>query len=255
MEAYSSFQAEYGKEVPYFDLSKERPRIPADVKTIVTFGNRAAGHHYPPGADLVYALAPGFLIDRSTRTGKSVKVSMRPAPARLLAKLLEIQPTLKRLRIFMASPGYKAFVLDYGKAGAALEMDVSVVEVRRMEQLPGLLRDTIGQADAFWLPPDPLIVSPESLMIFREFSWANHIPMYAATKGLTREGACASLGVSFAQSGFTAAVAAKALKEGEVLPSIIFPEKTELTLNASAARQCGITFTEELLRQAAYLFP
>lgn len=155
----------------------------------------------------------------------------------------------------MASAGYDTFADNYGAAGAQLGLEVSVVKVERLAQLPGVLRGALGNIDAFWLPPDPMILSPESLMIFREFSWANHVPMYASTKGLTREGACASLGVSFADSGLAAAAAVKALRRGEELPPVIFPDQTELTLNASAARQCGVKFSPELLKQAAYLFP
>lgn len=255
MEAFSAFQAQYGTEVPHFNLSEETPRIPEGVKTIVTFGTKAAGYHYPPGADLVYALSPGFFLDPGARTGRTVKISMRPSPARLLARLLEIQPSLKRLRIFWSSPGYATFAADYGAAAAGLGLEVSVVGVERPDMLPGLLRDTLGQADAFWLPPDPLLISPESLMIFREFSLGNRVPMYAATKGLAREGACASLGISFAQAGFAAGAAARALRNGAALPAVIFPQQEELALNASAARQCGIKFTPELLRKAVHLFP
>jgi len=109
--------------------------------------------------------------------------------------------------------------------------------------------------DAFWLPPDPFLISRESLMILREFSWSNSIPFYAPTKGLAREGAAAAVGASFADIGAAAAAAVKALQAGNVLEPVIFPTRVEITLNASAARKCGLEFQPKILREANYLFP
>lgn len=255
LEAFSAFQAAYGSEVPHLDASREKIQVPAGTKVIVTFGTKAAAKTYPPGVGLIYAMAPGFFLDHDVRTGSTVKISMRAEPRQLLAKLAELQPSAKRLRIFWATPGYASFQADYGRAGEALGLEVSALKVDSADELPALLRDVIGKADAFWLPPDPLLISPETLMIFRQFSWDNALPMYASTKGMAREGACASVGISFAEIGAAAARTARALQAGEKQPSLVFPEKLELTLNASAAKRCGVKFSREVLNGASYLFP
>lgn len=255
MEAFSAFQAAHGEGIEYFDASKEKPVIPPGVKTVVAFGTKAASQAYPNWVDLVYCMAPGYFLDNKARAGKTVKISMRSSPDQLFPKLLQMQPSLKRLWIFWTSPGYSTFPEDYGASGARLGVGVKVIKVESAEDLPGLLRKALGKADAFWLPPDPLLISPETLMILKEFSWSNGIPLYAATKGLAREGACAAIGISFADSGSAAAAAVKAMQAGEAQPGIIFPEKLEITLNASAAKRCGIQFPAKILREASYLFP
>jgi len=255
LEAFSAFERAYGEKVSRYAASELPQELPRGIKTVVTFGAKAAALRYPPRLNLVYALAPGFFLDPAARAGRTVKISMRPTPERTLAKLHEIQPALKRLRIFWSSPGYASLQQEYAEAGAALGLEVTLVNVVRAERLPSLLREALGQMDAFWLPPDPLLLSRETLMIFREFSWGNQVPMYASTKGLTREGACASLGVSFAQAGAAAGAAAKALQDGAVPPALVYAKTTELTLNTAAARHCGLLFSPALLRQADHLLP
>ncbi|OGR37684.1 MAG: hypothetical protein A2X29_07140 [Elusimicrobia bacterium GWA2_64_40] len=255
LEAFSAFQAGYGAEVRRFDASKGAPALPPGADIVVAFGARAASQDYPPQADLVYCMSPGHFVSAAGRTGKTVKISMRPSNARLLGKLKQIQPSLKRLTVFWAGTGYSDQMQELRSAGPDHGIEVSLEPVRSAAELPALLRKGLQDMDAFWLPPDPLLISPDTLMIFREFSQGNAIPMYASTRGLAQEGATASVGVSFKTGGAAAAQAVKGLERGEDIPELVFPDALELTLNASAARRCGITFPPEILREAAYLFP
>ncbi|MDA8244153.1 MAG: ABC transporter substrate binding protein [Elusimicrobia bacterium] len=255
VEAFSAFQAGFGAEVPHLDASKQHPDIPGGVKQAVAFGARAASLKYPPEADLVYCLSPGYFLPAQSRTGHTVKISMRPASDMFLAKLKAIQPGLRRLTVLWASDGYTPHMKDLRAVARASGIDVTLLQVQRLSQLPALLRRALPGMDAFFLPPDPLLVTPDTLQIFRQFSWGNSVPMYATTRGLAQEGAVAAIGVSFKQAGASAAQALMSLRAGEEVPDIVYPEKVETTLNASAARNCGITFSKEILGQAAYLFP
>jgi len=255
LEAFSAFQAGYGAEVRRFDASKGAPALPPGADTVVAFGARAASQDYPAHVNLVYCMSPGHFVAAAGRTGKTVKISMRPSHARLLGKLREIQPSLRRLTVFWTGTGYNEQMQGLRDAGPEHGMEVSLEAVRSAADLPALLRKGLRGMDAFWLPPDPLLISPDTLMIFKEFSQGNAIPMYASTRGLAQEGATASVGVSFKAGGAAAALAVKGLERGEDVPELVFPDAVELTLNASAARRCGITFPPEILREAAYLFP
>ena len=255
MEAFSAFQAAYGAAVPYYDISKKKKDLPGGTKTIVAFGGRAANQEYAPGISLVYCMAPGFFVKNPPAGVKTVKISMVPEFRLLFEKLLAIQPGLKRLRIFWMVPDFETYTDAVKAEGARQGVEVTVVRVENAGAIPALMRQSLGKMDAFWIPPDPLIISPEMLMILREFSWNNGVPFYGSTKGMTREGAAASVGVSFGEIGKAAAAAARLLDEGKIVPSMIFPEKVEVTLNSSAARKCGLSFPKAIMQEAGHLFP
>jgi len=254
-EAFSAFRTGYGEEVPYYDISVKKPVLPPGTRTVVAFGSAAAKHAYPPGVELVYALAPGYIASAGGRSGTTVKISMLAPARRLLTGLKELQPGLKRLLILWRAPGYSALLEDYVAAGATMGLEIRAVKVRREEEIPGLLRAAIGKTDAFWLPPDPLLFSPSTLSIFKEFSLGNAMPMYVSTKGLAQKGACASIGVGFRQIGLAASDAVLKLRAGTALPPVVYPENAQLTLNASAAKRCNLNFSEAAVAKAEEVFP
>lgn len=251
MEALSAFQAAYGSDVPYYDLSRGKPALPPGTGVVAAFGGKAAVQAYPPGTRLVYAMAPGV----SLKQPGAVKISLLPPLSIVLAKLKAIQPGLKALKVLWMTTLLGDNVERMKAEGAALGIAVTSAQVERAEDLPALLRRGLGTMDAFWLPPDPLLATAENLLILKEFSWANGIPFYGSTKGMTREGAVASAGVSFRDMGKTAAAAVRKIENGESQPPMLFPEKMELSLNATAARKCGLQLSSDLLKEADAVFP
>lgn len=255
LEAFSAFQAAYGGEVAYYDLSSQKPELDKAAGLFVAFGGKAANYTYPAGINIIYCLAPGLLVKPSGRETKSVSIALVPDFPDTFSRIKEIQPGLKRLRILWASDGYAPYERTVGETGARLGIQVTTFRLSGPGSLPGALRKALGETDAIWLPPDPLIVTRENLLILREFSWENKVPFYGSTKSMTREGAVASFGISFAEMGKAAARAAMTLNNGGRLPETVFPEKAETTLNAAAAAKLGLEFPRRILDEAGYLFP
>lgn len=255
LEAFSAFQAAYGAEVPHSEPAGGKAPLPPEVRTVVTFGNRASAAAYPPGVNVISVISPGLFGKPRGGKGRDVKIGMIPDFRRLFATIKRIQPSLSRLGVFRMKQTYMPYEEDMKAAGDENGISVVVRGIPDADELPAVLRGSMNEIDAFWLPPDPLLFSPETILIFTEFSWGNKLPMYASTKGLAREGACASIGISFAESGVAAAEAAKALAAGADFPAYYSPRKMEITLNASAAKRCGLTFSPEIMAEAAYLFP
>ena len=255
LEAFSAFQTAYGAAVPYYDISQKKADIPTGTRTIVAFGGRAANQAYDPGINLIYCMAPGFFAKSNSPETKKVKISMVPEFRLLFDKLLAIQPGLKRLRVFWMVPDFETYTEAVKTEGTRHGVEVTTVRVESADDVPSLLRKGLPKMDAFWIPPDPLIISPETLMILREFSWSNGVPFYGSTKGMTREGAAASVGVSFGEMGKAAAAVARLLDGGQAVPDMVFPENVEITLNSSAARKCGLTFPRAVIEEAGQIFP
>ncbi|OGR63410.1 MAG: hypothetical protein A2X31_09085 [Elusimicrobia bacterium GWB2_63_22] len=254
MEAFSAFQAAYGPEVAHYKLSEGKPELPPQTRTVAAFGGKAAAYHYPPGTRVVYCMAPGIFLKRGDLAA-AVKISLIPDFTTILSKLKTIQPDLKTLKVLWMAPDFGQFAGVIGKAGAALGMQLLPIRVQDPSDLPSILRREMQGMDAFWLPPDPLLITPENLLILREFSWSNGIPFYGSTKGMTREGAAASVGLSFKEMGAAAAEAALRLEAGETLPEVVFPGKEEITLNATAAKRCRLQFPRAIIDEAGYFFP
>ncbi len=255
MEGFSAFQAAYGSEVKYFDVSRGKPDLPAGTRTVVAFGGRAASSELPPNVNLVYAMTPGLFIKPRGGDGKTVKVALIPNFDVTLAALRRLQPDMRRLRIFWMAPELGRFSDLVKSEGAKQGIEVTHVRVDYAEDLPALLRRSLGGTDAIWLPPDPLLITAETIMMFKEFSAGNAIPFYASSKGLARDGAVASVGVSFAVMGVTAAETVKSLETGANPPALIFPRKVEIAVNASAARRCGLQLPAEAVKAADYFYP
>ncbi len=254
LEAFSAFREAYGKEVPRFDISAGKPELPPGTDIVVAFGGKAASYRYPSDVTVVYCLAPGLFKNRA-QDARAVKVSLIPKFSDILARFTQVQPGLKRLRVIWMIPTFDGFQDRFRAEAAKMGIDAVPAKVRGPEDLPEVLRQAHGSADAFWLPPDPLLMTPENLMILREFSWSNAIPFYGSTRGMTREGALASVGASFAEMGTAAAGAARALEAGEKVPELVFPEKAELTLNSEAAERCHLAPPPDLLKKAEHIFP
>lgn len=254
LEAFTAFRDAFGGKVDYTDLSKRKPDLHEGTRTVVAFGGKAANHPYPPDTNIVYCMAPGVFI-KNPPLGKAVKINLIPDFAVLFSRLKKIQPGLKRLRIFWMLQDFNRYAGTVKVEGEKQGITVTALRVGSMEDLPAMLRQTIGEADALWIPPDPVLVTAENLMIFKEFSWANGIPFYGSTKGMAREGAVASIGISFKEMGAAAAEAAARLNSGESMPESLSPAKLEIALNHAAARRFGLEFPSEVLEGAAYVFP
>lgn len=254
LEAYAAFRAASGVEAPYRDLSLRKPETGPETRVVAAFGGKAALAVYPPGVDVVYCMAPGIFLKTSPPRGKTVKISMIPAFGEIFSRIRLLQPSLKRLHIFWSAPGFATYMAALKAAAAEYGIETVPVLVEGGGALPPLLRARLGEIEAFWTLPDPLLLTRENLRVLREFSWGNSVPFYGSSRGVTREGAAASIGVSFKRAGETAAGAVRRLKAGEALPEVIFPEQSELTINATAADNCGLELSKEALSAAEQVF-
>lgn len=263
LEAFSAFTAAYGAEVPSYDLSAEKPRFGADTRLVVAFGGNASSFQYPERLDIVYCLAPGYL--RKSQPGRRVvKISMLPPFDALIAKIKLIQPDIRSLAVFWLSTRYSAIERDIRidgesggleAAGTRNGLEVRPFGLQNLDALPSLLRTEISRVNAFWLPPDPLLMNQDTLQAIKNFSWDNRIVFYGASRTHTREGAVASLGPNFAAMGRAAAAAALKLLGGGAPPAEVYLDSAELSLNLEAARKCGITLPPAAIKEAVRTFP
>lgn len=232
-EAYAAFRSEMDEPFDLYDLSKPGTAFPQDAEYAIAFGAKAAALDYPHVTRLVYALTPVAIRARGWH-----EISMLPEPARALAAYRGLQPGLKRLAVFWTAYPGEDYLSDLKRAGEALGIQVLPSRLKSPEYFPERLRSLLGKMDAFWLMPDPPLITQSSIMLLAKFSCDNAIPFYAPTQALVASGATASYAPDFAGSGTAAAKAVKAILAGESAPRIVYPEHPVLRVSDLPAEKC-----------------
>lgn len=238
-EAYGGFKAAMPNSFDLTDLSKPGAAPPEEARYAAAFGAKAAAADYPPGTHLVYALTPVTGRGRLWH-----EISMVPEPAAALAAYRSIQPGLRRLAVFWtAYPGEK-YMADLSRAGRETGVEIISAKLKGPDSFPDRLRRLMGSMDAFWLMPDPALITQASVMVLTSFSCANAIPFYAPTSALLASGATASYAPEFAEAGAAAARAILVMYNGGHLPPVTYVEKITLRINRAMNEKCSWPITK-----------
>lgn len=236
--AFDGFVRAYGRGVATVRLPARLPA--ADARVFVAFGGEAALQPYPENATVIACLAPG-LRERPRHQGPFVYVSMKPSPGALLSALRRLQPRLKRLAVLSHGRDTASYLADLRSAGQTIGVEIIAPRAAGPGGVPGALRALLAAgADAFWLAPDPALVTAENFQTIRQFSRDNALPFYAPTRALAVAGAAASVSVSTEEEGRLAAELARRALAGEALPALVYPSLTEITVNPQSARSSGL---------------
>lgn len=231
-EAYSAFRIELGEPSELYDLSKPGTAV-EDAAYVAVFGAKGASLRYPEGTHLVYALTPVVMRGRLWH-----EIAMVPAPEAALAAYKSLQPGLRRLAVFWtAYPGEK-YLSDLREAGEAAGIEIISSRLKSPEAFPERLRRLLGNMDAFWLMPDPALITQSSIMVLASFSCDNSIPFYAPTSALVTSGATASYAPEFQEAGAAAARILLQMRNGNRVQQVTYVNKVSLRVNLDAAEKC-----------------
>jgi len=257
-EALAGVKESYGTNVQVISFSKGDVHISEGTRVIVAIGGKAALYSYnAPQAVFIYCVAPQTYADPLQHPAGMTKVHISPPPDILLQKLRDLQPSLKRLQSFWVSDLAINYQKPLKEEGDKIGVTVSSEHLKSLEELPDRLRAIKGRVDAFWLPPDPLLITPQSFAMIRQFSWDNNIPLYVSMDALADQGAAASVGVSFREQGRKAgSLVTQALSShAGRLGSDYYGEKILVTINLKSAAKAGLSIPAEVSKRADRLVP
>jgi hypothetical protein len=218
------------------------PKLPrfSGVKVIVTFGSEAALRDYPVSAPLVAALLPDPRVAPKHAAGVT-RVGLPPSAAMLVQKIKGLQGDAEVLAVMDPAGAYGDYLdaLKTAASGAGL-----VLVLRRVDSLADLaskLPGLKGQAQALWVPPDPLFMNPKTFMLIANFCRSSGMGMYAPLAGLARLGALAGLAPSFDQQGRAAGAAAQSWLGGVNPGPWVYSENVDFAVNKDVAAGLGIS--------------
>lgn len=234
--------------------------VQKNVNVVVTSGNGAAVlkratsvipivfamDNDPVGSGLVASLArPGGNV-----TGLALQ-SPELAGKRL-ELLRDVVPHLRRIAI-MANIGYRQAVLemeDLEAAARTLGIEVTRLEIRRVEDIAPAFESLKAQADALYVVSEALVGANRALVI--QLAFSAQLPTMFNQRGFVEAGGLMSYGPSF-QDQFrrTAELVDKILrgtKPGD-LP-VEQPIKFDLVISLKTAKAIGLTISPTLLARA-----
>jgi putative ABC transport system substrate-binding protein len=200
----------------------------------------------PVGAGLVASLA------RPDGNVTGLSVQQTDVAGKRLELLREVVPDLRRLAI-MANIGNPGAVLEMGEAQVAartLGLEVSMVEIRRVEDIEPGFNALKGQAEALYVCTDPLVITNRDRI--HTSAMGAHLPTVYNSREYVDTGGLMSYGPNFLdQWRRTAEIVDKILrgaKPGDI--PVEQPTKFDLVLNLSTAKSLGLTVPPSLLARA-----
>ena len=226
-------------------------------RSIIAIGGKAALYPYEArNTPLIYCLAPGVYVDPVEHPGPQIQVYVSPPPRMLLHKLQEVQPGLRRLGALWVGDSSVSYGPTLARVGESMGVTVLQDRLRSLEELPDHLRAMKGRVDALWIPPDPLLITPQSFNMMRQFALDNNIPLYVSIDGLADKGAAAAVSVSFREMGRKASLLAAQVLSGSAGQTFsVYGDHVTLTINAPFAAQSGLSIPADVLKRADRVIP
>ena len=221
--AFDGLRAAFGADVP-LRLAAADLALDPDTRVVVAIGGRAALHEYPSGVSVVYCLAPSMDVAAARwAAGRRARVRVVPKPAALIAKVKSLQPAARSVALLWSSAEYDEYASQVAAEGkhAGIEVLAHPVEPTEILRALPLLR---GRAQAVWLAPDPLLVTPAAFRMIAAVTARAGIAFYAPSADLVQEGATAAIAVSPYDMGRAAAGAVRLALAGKPLPSDLYAD-------------------------------
>jgi len=200
----------------------------------------------PVGAGLVASLArPGGNV-----TGLSLQQS--DLAGKRLELLREVIPKLRRLAI-LANVGYPEPLLEMREvqtAASKLGFEVTLLEIRRAEEIAPAFESLKAQADALYVVVDALAAANRTRII--TFALGARLPTIFNNSNFVQAGALMSYGPDFSdlfrRDAELVDKILRGTKPGDI--PVEQPTKFDLVINLTTAKAIGLTIPDSLLLRA-----
>jgi putative tryptophan/tyrosine transport system substrate-binding protein len=244
-----------GRTERYVEIASEFVRQKVDV--IVTVGSavpsvRLATADIP----IVFAVAidpvrSGLVSSLAHPGGNVTGLSLQAAnlAGKRLEVLRELIPQLRRLAVIY-NGGNEQTVLEMSDTEAAareLNLDVTLLDFREMQDIAPAFEKLNSQADALYVVVDQLVVANYNRIL--TFALSARLPMVYSTRDFVQSGGLMSYGPSYVDLFRRAGDYVHRILQG-AKPSdmpVEQPTKFELVVNLTTARALGLRVSEQFL--------
>lgn len=253
------FKETVGRPVTVFDIQGSRPRAQAIVNQlkadppplVFAVGAKAAytAVNDLPGIPIVFAMVldPNkYGISGTQVTG----VSMDVPPEATLAQFQLFVPGVKRIGVLLSASNNSKQVQEAIAAAKSLGLEPNVQRVTSARDVRAAWQRMVGEVDAVWLLPDPVVMAPDTFRWLRGETLRRHLPVLAATENLVRAGALLCVAPDRTMAGQQAGELARRVLDGGELPGMIEPElpgAMRVVLNRDTLDAIGLSVDELML--------
>lgn len=233
------------------DLDEERGKAfieqinaskPSLVYAVGKQAAKAARANVDKGIPVVFAMVLNPERE-DLRTDNMTGISLEIPVDVQLAALKSIVPRAKKVGIIYNPKKMGELVQQANEVAARRGLEIVASKVDAPEDTPRALRAFADGIDAFWLIPDPTVVTPQAFKAVLEFSQKSNVPFFAYNEAFVKAGALLSLGPNATSIGAQACQIAKKVLGGASPKSmeIASPTGMELFLNMKTSEQLGLT--------------
>jgi ABC-type uncharacterized transport system substrate-binding protein len=218
---------------------------------VVAVGLRAAtlARDWLPRVPIVYCAVPqperhDLVGDWLTGVRSDVEPSAEIAALRLA------HPTVRSVG-YLVGAGADPAVTRRAKA-AARAAGITFVEamLASAADLPAATRRVASQVDAFWMPADPMVATPEGFRFLLAFSLASRKPLLAFSDALVRKGALVAVMPDYSEAGTLAAQQVRRIQAGDRPVDLPVPTVARMHtfMNQATAKALGAALSAAALR-------
>ncbi len=194
-------------------------------------------------APVVFLLAPEAeqLIDSSGSRKRVTGVLIEVPPARQLAIFRRLLPG-RSFGVVYQAPSLERGLADARHQAAAQGADLRLIRISDPRQAPGAFRRLAAATSAFWLLPDPAVLTPQTLTYLFTLSAEHRIPVAAFSSALLRKGAAVAIAIDPRDIGAQAAEMAARILSGAPPATLPLepPRTVEPRINHKVARMLGL---------------
>ena len=167
--------------------------------------------------------------------------------------LLRLVPQTKTIGVIYNSSEINSQLQaeELKRLAAAKNLNVREATITTVNDIQQAAQSLVGNVDAIYVPTDNVIAS--AMPVLAKITNPAKIPVICGEGEVVKHGALATIGIDYYKLGYqTGLMAAKILK-GEAKPQTMPIEKQQdmkVTVNETEAKILGITFPEDLLKNA-----
>lgn len=198
----------------------------------------------------------GLVKDMNNPGGNVTGTSDRVSAEKIMELAARITPNIKTIgALYNTSETNSVSVIDNLKEYAQRN-NITVVNatVTNSSEVQQAMNSLVGKVDAIFSPIDNTIAS--AMPLVAQTANAAKIPVYVGADSMVKDGGLATYGINYTVLGKETADMAVEVLKGKKAGDI--PVKTmsdmDIYINKTTAKAIGITFPEDILKEAAQVF-